>query len=145
MRASLPLIVLTCGMFLSGCAGPRYAQEINRLKANVGLLDQRLGQLERASIRVPKPAQVPTQPPTAPAQPSTRDIQRALKAAGFDHGPIDGKLGPRTRQAVREFQQVNGLQVDGIVGKKTWAKLAPFLELAVGDAATSALVTPGTR
>src|SRR5690242_19501839 len=36
---------------------------------------------------------------------------------------IDGVLGPRTTHAVREFQQSEGLGVDGIVGPATWAAL----------------------
>jgi len=55
------------------------------------------------------------------------DIQRALKAAGFDPGPIDGKLGPKTKKAVQDFQKKHNLTVDGVVGKKTWAKMKPYL------------------
>lgn len=54
---------------------------------------------------------------------NTRDIQNALKAAGFDPGPIDGIRGRRTIAAVRAFQAANDLEVDGIVGPKTTAKL----------------------
>lgn len=36
---------------------------------------------------------------------------------------LDGIFGPRTEQAVRAFQQANGLKVDGIVGRRTWAAL----------------------
>ncbi|MDP3722912.1 MAG: peptidoglycan-binding domain-containing protein [Candidatus Omnitrophota bacterium] len=142
------LLTLAMGLVLiSGCAGPRYAREITRLQADVGLLDQRVNQLERASLHTPQSrwpseswrqpltpaARIPARPAAAPVQPSTRDIQGALKNAGFDPGPIDGKLGSRTRQAIREFQGVNGLQVDGVVGKGTWAKLAPFLDLEASD------------
>ena len=35
----------------------------------------------------------------------------------------DGIFGPRTEEAVREFQNLHGLTVDGIVGPKTWAAL----------------------
>jgi uncharacterized protein (TIGR02594 family) len=35
----------------------------------------------------------------------------------------DGDFGPRTENAVRTFQMQNQLQVDGIVGPNTWAKL----------------------
>ncbi|MEL7030229.1 MAG: peptidoglycan-binding protein, partial [Pseudomonadota bacterium] len=34
-------------------------------------------------------------------------IQRALKVTGFDPGPIDGKPGPQTRNAINDFQRVN--------------------------------------
>jgi len=57
-----------------------------------------------------------------------RDIQLALKAAGFDPGTTDGKMGPRTKAAVRDFQLAHGLDGDGKVGQKTWSKLEPFLK-----------------
>ncbi|MCX7661352.1 MAG: peptidoglycan-binding protein, partial [Candidatus Omnitrophica bacterium] len=56
-----------------------------------------------------------------------RQIQYALKKAGFYKGKIDGKIGPQTRQAIREFQKANNLKVDGIVGEKTWQKLQRYL------------------
>ena len=33
---------------------------------------------------------------------------------------MDGVYGARTAQAVREYQQSRGLQVDGVVGEETW-------------------------
>ena len=35
----------------------------------------------------------------------------------------DGKFGPLTEEAVKEFQEAHGLVADGIVGAKTWAAL----------------------
>ena len=35
----------------------------------------------------------------------------------------DGKFGKRTRNAVRDFQKRDGIKVDGIVGKQTFARL----------------------
>jgi peptidoglycan hydrolase-like protein with peptidoglycan-binding domain len=68
--------------------------------------------------------------PVAPAAPKAdrnRDIQKALKNAGFYAGAIDGKVGPKTKEAVREFQKAKGLKVDGRVGPKTWAELEKYL------------------
>jgi uncharacterized protein (TIGR02594 family) len=56
---------------------------------------------------------------------TVKDIQQALAAAGFDPGPIDGIRGRRTIQAIKEFQEANGLKADGIVGPQTTAKLFP--------------------
>lgn len=43
---------------------------------------------------------------------------------------VDGIFGSRTEEAVRVFQSVFGLSVDGIVGRATWYKLV-FLYVAV--------------
>ena len=52
-----------------------------------------------------------------------KQIQTVLKQKGYYFGNIDGIFGTATRTAVRNFQKANGLTVDGIVGKKTLAKL----------------------
>ena len=61
-------------------------------------------------------------------KPTKREIQQALKNAGFYQGSIDGKVGPQTREAIKEFQRANGLHVDGVVGRQTWERLAPYLD-----------------
>jgi len=52
-----------------------------------------------------------------------RTIQEKLVRWGYFDGPADGIYGPNTQQAVRRFQQKNGLQVDGIAGPQTLAAL----------------------
>jgi peptidoglycan hydrolase-like protein with peptidoglycan-binding domain len=47
------------------------------------------------------------------------ELQKKLKEMGHDPGPIDGIFGPRTEDAVKEFQEDHGLDVDGIVGPNT--------------------------
>jgi len=60
-------------------------------------------------------------------RPTVKEIQTALKNAGFDPGSFDGKMGPRTRQAIKDFQKSKGLVPDGAVGPKTWASLGKYL------------------
>jgi len=60
-------------------------------------------------------------------RPTTKEIQTALKNAGFDPGSLDGKIGSRTRQAIKDFQKSKGLVPDGVVGPKTWASLGKYL------------------
>lgn len=50
-------------------------------------------------------------------------IQKELKAAGINPGPLDGEFGPKTQAAVKAYQKKHHLEVDGIVGPKTWKAL----------------------
>lgn len=55
-------------------------------------------------------------------------VQEALNTVGMEYPNIpilveDGLYGEKTTQAVRTFQQIFHLQVDGIVGAETWKKL----------------------
>lgn len=60
-----------------------------------------------------------------------KTLQRLLLAFGYKmtsasgktvYG-VDGSFGGATERAVRAYQEANGLSVDGVVGKNTWAKL----------------------
>jgi localization factor PodJL len=55
-------------------------------------------------------------PPVASAESpadTVRALQRLLAELGFDPGPVDGAMGPRTRTAIEEYQRALGLPVDG--------------------------------
>ncbi|MBN1870986.1 MAG: peptidoglycan-binding protein [Candidatus Omnitrophica bacterium] len=58
---------------------------------------------------------------------SNTDIQTALQNAGYYSGSIDGKIGPNTERATREFQKNNGLTPDGVIGPKTENMLIKYL------------------
>ena len=57
-----------------------------------------------------------------------QEVQEALKTAGYYTGEIDGKLGPGSQRAIKDFQRDHDLESDGIVGKKTWAELKGYLD-----------------
>ncbi len=63
---------------------------------------------------------------TAPSRydPATvRNVQQALNDKGYDPGPIDGRWGPNTEDAVRRFQQASGLPQTGDPEGSTLAAL----------------------
>jgi peptidoglycan hydrolase-like protein with peptidoglycan-binding domain len=55
--------------------------------------------------------------------PAVRDLQEALKALGYDPGPVDGAFGAKTESAVKKFQQAREIAADGIVGRVTWINI----------------------
>ena len=145
---------------LGGCASGRSQQDMARLQSQLSLIDDRVTQLERVGISGSAPFASLSAPSSegvtsgttvaasssssshvavkvAAKKGSTKEIQQALKNAGFYQGSVDGKLGPATKEAVKEFQRVHGLKDDGIVGKQTWAKLNAYADLSGSNAATT--------
>lgn len=57
-----------------------------------------------------------------------KQIQEALKNAGYYDGATDGKIGPKTKAAIMDFQKDNGLKVDGVAGRNTKEKLLKYLQ-----------------
>jgi predicted chitinase len=80
--------------------------------------------------------------------PGVKAVQQQLKAAGFLAGAADGIYGPATAQAVKAFQQANGLPADGVVGPQTRQALAGAAGKPVQAAAPTtgggASITPET-
>lgn len=55
--------------------------------------------------------------------PEVSQLQAQLKAAGFYDGPVTGVYGELTLEAVKAYQQAQGLTPDGIYGSRTQARL----------------------
>lgn len=96
-------------------------QKTMELESKVEALSGEMGSFKETTVYEEKPK--------APTNDFTKKVQLALYTAGFDPGKIDGKMGPQTIQAVKEFQQAHSLKVDGIVGKETWERLQEYLEM----------------
>lgn len=59
---------------------------------------------------------------------TVREIQSRLKSWGYYTGSVDGIYGSRTESAVRYFQRVNGLAVDGQAGNQTLAAMGIYVQ-----------------
>ncbi len=64
------------------------------------------------------------------------ELQTLLNAKGANIGIADGKFGPRTGQAVANFQKSVGLVSDSIVGTRTWSALQSNTTPAAPSAST---------
>ena len=105
------LIILAAAGVFSGKSKP---------PATIPTATQPASTTPTAPTTTPKVSAVPTttlKPGATGAQ--VRALQRALKSLGYSPGAVDGNYGPSTQQAVKNFQQANGLTVDGILGPKT--------------------------
>ena len=70
------------------------------------------------------------------------DSQRMLRKQGFNPGPVDGKIGWRTRQAVKDFQKANNLPVSGYIDEVVFSKLAGQVQ-APADSKTQVALRSG--
>ena len=127
------LIAVFLVIFISGCATTRNEQDrqvqqlqnrINYLEAELDDKNQEISSLEE---KLEKQRDKQPSKEITVKQMSIRQIQTALKNAGFYKGSIDGKMGSQTKEAIKTFQKANDLKPDGIVGKRTIEKLSKYL------------------
>ena len=53
------------------------------------------------------------------ASTTVRNVQQALNDKGFNAGPADGRWGPSTETALRQFQTAQGLPSNGVLDART--------------------------
>ncbi|MDD5409049.1 MAG: peptidoglycan-binding domain-containing protein [Candidatus Omnitrophica bacterium] len=125
---------------LSGCAKKQEAEDLQPITleslnvANSPAQGTPDLKTQEANLPVVPVATAPAKelvplPPQGPYKPTGIEIQTALKNAGFYSGNIDGKIGPKSKKAIEDFQSANSLKVDGKVGAKTWEALAKYLSI----------------
>lgn len=108
--------------------------QISVLEAQVQSKDQEISGLkdslnaanEQAKAQIVEPAKEKSAI-SVKSHPKVKEVQTALKNAGFNPGNIDGHLGKQTREAIRAFQKANNLTINGKVNKKTWELLGEYL------------------
>lgn len=125
---------------LSGCATMRknndlelqgLRNKVSALEAQLREKDDELNSLRDASVKSSEEVSLDESKVAGFKQPDVKQIQTALKNAGYFEGAVDGKMGKKTRRAIRGFQKANNLPADGKVGKKTWSILKDYLEKKV--------------
>ncbi|MFH0738404.1 MAG: peptidoglycan-binding domain-containing protein [Candidatus Omnitrophota bacterium] len=125
---------------LSGCAsaGRRRNMEMQGLRNQISVLEAQIqskdeeinslkGGLSRSKEEVPSVVSEKKFVGETKSRPSVKQIQMALKNAGYNLGAVDGKMGKQTKSAIRAFQKANGIPADGKVGKHTWELLSKYL------------------
>jgi peptidoglycan hydrolase-like protein with peptidoglycan-binding domain len=68
------------------------------------------------------------------ASDTVKQAQQKLNAQGLNAGQADGKVGPQTQKAVKEFQQSKGLQPTGKLDRRTLAALGVEENASAGRA-----------
>ncbi|MDD2690142.1 MAG: peptidoglycan-binding protein [Candidatus Omnitrophica bacterium] len=132
------VVFIVIGFFafsLSGCATARKQKEleIQGLRNQISVLETQLQSKDeeinalRETIKAEEEKKVKIVIGEAKSRPSAKQIQIALKNAGYEPGAIDGKMGKQTRDAIKAFQRANNLSADGKVGRKTWGLLKVHL------------------
>jgi murein L,D-transpeptidase YcbB/YkuD len=138
----LTLLLVLAGFVCVGCAPKKKAnKQIDALEAQVGVITEELSRLDsqlqelRGATQAQGTGAVSSsrsgggniyRTPSGFELPSN-NIQAALKNAGYYQGNVDGKIGPATKDALKSFQRDNGLEADGVCGRRTWDKLKPYL------------------
>jgi peptidoglycan hydrolase-like protein with peptidoglycan-binding domain len=149
----LPIVLVS--FLLVGCATTRQPSEVSQLQIKVSQLERKLddkdqeindlkSELSELSSRQDNNASSDSEDVSTTSKvisskgssgediirvsASPKEVQRALKKAGYYDGSIDGKIGSGSQKAIASFQKDHNLGSDGIVGQKTWNELKKYLE-----------------
>lgn len=144
---TLVAVVGVAVLAVSGCSSvpkKHFNEEMSGIKTRVETLETRVEGVEAKQAATEKVAETVTKAPE-PSWPETnfttksdksspapavkadvKQVQAALKKAGYYSGKIDGVKGRNTKRAIKAFQRDHGLASDGAVGKKTWELLSKY-------------------
>lgn len=137
-RKSVVIFIITIFVIsLNGCASVRKQKEleiqglrnqVSALESQIQAKDEEINSLKETvakaeETRVSKKKVIGE----VKSRPTAKQVQLALRNAGYNPGKIDGRMGKLTRDAIRAFQKANNLNPDGKIGKVTWGLLKDYL------------------
>jgi peptidoglycan hydrolase-like protein with peptidoglycan-binding domain len=105
---------------LAASRGHRHAADARNAVAE-RMTTQQIAEAQRAA-RGWQPEEAPAPQATSPSRPDVEtlsdregvaEIQRELNRLGYDAGPVDGLMGTRTRNAIRQYQSDVDIAVNG--------------------------------
>ena len=107
---------------VDGRYGPLTTGAVTRFQQAHGLaVDGVVGPLTADALAATVPERAASAPERATSDRIERvkALQRQLGVLGLDPGPVDGRYGPLTTNAVKRFQQAHDLHADGIADPHT--------------------------
>ena len=124
-------IISLCMLLVSGCATGHKKQTSGLEKVSPGSssynYDSSKNDTEKISFEEASSTRTYNKKNASNVSLTPKQIQKALKNSGYYQGPIDGKIGQRTQEAIRRFQKANGLKADGMIGRRTATALNKYL------------------
>ncbi len=116
MWYELAVTYLPPGAFRNGVIGEKdvIAVSMTRDQVHEAQSLARQWQLETQQTAVLTPTASPSKVATV-SKSSVKSVQEDLAILGYDPGPADGMMGPRTKNAIRAFENDQGLTVTGQV------------------------------
>ncbi len=138
------LILFIFAVTLAGCAtGSKQKDleiqglrnQVSALESQIQSKDEEINSLREASTKataeekteVTKKSSKKKVIGEAKSHPTSKQIQVALKNAGYNPGSIDGRMGKQTKDAIKAFQKANNLNENGKADKETWNLLREYL------------------
>ena len=128
----IPALAGCATMSGKGASTANQKSEVQQLQDRITALESQLKQQQDENILLRQQLAKTYTEKKEVRMPNGKEIQTALKQAGYYKGDIDGQIGTKTKDAIKKFQSANGLNPDGVIGSRTWQLLSKYLDQGSG-------------